>query len=171
LTVRDPPPPGTGAEPGEQGPDEHGPYLAAKIAVEGDEVTDPERESEHPLTNRDEGKDAVDEMGGQIGHATGSAGRTETAPLAGKSDQDVPSTGRAVDAGKPVSKDAAGEEVPELADHEERESRTGRIGIDPGEKGLQILGENAIENGSLRSSAAVGGTGGARRSLEPHGIR
>lgn len=121
--------------------------------VVGDAVAQVVGQAQDPLAQGSVGHDAVDEVGGQAGHALATAGGAEAAALAGEGDEAVVTAAVAVHAGEAVGEDAAVEEGAQLAAHEARKTALGSGG--GGEEGLQVLLQRAVERGGLGLAAAV----------------
>ena len=114
-----------------------------------------EGEREDPLSHGDAGEDAVDEMGGKIGHPSGAAGRAEAAALATVRDELVLAAVSAVDAREAADEETAVEERAQFSFDEGRKPRSRGVGLHRGEDGLEVLGEDAVEHRAPRLAPAV----------------
>src|SRR5207248_9295469 len=87
-------------------------------SVAGEEETRPARQREDPLAGGYVREHAVHEVGRSPLRAAGSAGRTESAALAGEGDQHLVAAGGATHAGKAMRENAAGGVAAEFGDDE-----------------------------------------------------
>jgi hypothetical protein len=170
------PPPLAGAatQRCEQGPEEEVQDLAGEACVVGHAIAERKGEREHPLAHGDLGKDAVDEVGGGVGHAPPRAGGAEAA-LAREGDQTVVAAFVAVQAEEAMSQHAAFEIGAERALDE-----TGNGMVTPtsaGQEGLELRLDDAVEDALLGTTSlvalllatAAGVTGmGSRRCERAH---
>ena len=136
----------------EQGPQEQVQDLAGEACVVGHAVAERKREREHPLAHGDLGKDAIDEVGGGVGHAPPSAGGAKAA-LAREGDQAVVAALVAVQAEEAMSQHAAFEIGAELALDE-----TGNGMATPassGQEGLELRLDDAVKDALLGTTSLV----------------
>ena len=175
LTAAHPPPlAGAAAQRCEQSPEEEVQDLAGEGGVVGHAVAEREGEREHPLAHGDLGKNAVDEMGGGVGHAPSGTGGTE-ASLTREGDQTVVAAFVAVQTEEAMSQHAALEIGAELALDETGHRSPPRLRA--GQEGLEFRLDDAIEDAllgtarlvSILLAAAVRATGmGSRRCERAH---
>jgi hypothetical protein len=92
--------------------------------VEVGRVAEWERHGEHPLADRDFGKDSIHEVSRRVCHAPSRARRARAAPFAGKGQQAVVATTVAVQPQEPMSEYAALEVGAKLSFDERRDGRS-----------------------------------------------
>jgi len=95
----------------------------------------------------------VDQVGGGLDHASGAAGGTEAALLAGKGHEQFVPTAIALHADEAVLHAAAGEVTTELVEHE-RGQRTLAFGK-PTLEGREVLLDEAIQDGFFFRAMAL----------------
>src|SRR5947199_8462788 len=83
-------------------PDENIQDIAQQTGVVGQAVAQCKWNRQHPLPDRNHGKDVVDEMRGRLRHASSPTRRTPAAPAAGKRNKAVVPARIAVDTYKPA---------------------------------------------------------------------
>jgi hypothetical protein len=89
------------------GPHEDAQGGIVNLVIALQEVTHPLGHRQHPLPNRQMGKDVVRQVGRCLDHAPRVAGGADRAPLAGKGDQEIVAAVAATGARKAMRKDAA----------------------------------------------------------------
>jgi len=97
----------------------HGP---AQIVVPRQEVPDPVRYTQHPLTYRHVWEHVIHQMRGPLGHPAPAAARAETAPFAGKSNQAIHAAAVAPKPGEPPGQPPTPEERLKLLLDEARQA-------------------------------------------------
>jgi hypothetical protein len=80
----------------------------------GQEGTDPLRQGEHPLSERQRWQHVIGEMGGHLHHAAGITGRADATALARERHEALGGARVAADAGEVMGEDAAAEIGPEV---------------------------------------------------------
>ena len=128
---------------------------------------------QHPLAHRQGWEDVIDPVGGGLGHAPGVARGADAAALAGEGHEEIVAALATACAGEAIGQDAALQVASEFALH----IAGYRVPIAvarPCEVGLQVLLDEAVEDGLLGAATGVGSgsaslwvgghTGGATRS-------
>jgi hypothetical protein len=135
------------------GMDEDAQHLAAELLVEGEAVAEGEGKREHVLAYRSLGQDAVDQVRRGVGNAAGSARWAKGPRLAGKGHQSLTAALLAPNAEKAVGEDSTGEEGAELLLDEAGYHAALIAGR--GEKGLEVMLKDAVEDGGLGRAPLV----------------
>ena len=128
-------------------------HLARELRVVRAAVAKWIGEREHPLPDRHHGKDAIDEMRSGVGHPAAATGRAEAAPLAREGHEAIVAAVVAVQAKKAVGEDAAAQEGAEIVLDEVR--RGALASPRPGEEGLDLLADDAVQERLLRRARCV----------------
>jgi hypothetical protein len=102
------------------------------------------REGEHPLAVGDVGKNLVDEVRGEVGHASAATGRAEATSFAREGDELVRLAAGAPHAREAEGEQATGEVALELAAHEARQA----VVIE--QEGGEVLAQDAVQSAVLR---------------------
>ena len=122
--------------------------------VIGQAVAQVDGKREDPLAHWDIREDPIDEMGGGVGHAPAAAGTADSTTLTRVSDDPILATRLAVNPKKAPREHAAVEEGAQFAFDE-----TGHGAVTvalPGEEGLEVGGDDAVERVCLRVTGTVG---------------
>ena len=120
------------------------------------EVAEPFRHREHPLSDRNRRDHVVGEVSGGGHHAPGVAGRADALALAGEGDQEVMPAAVAASVGAAVRENHAAQIGPEAGLDEVRHALAQWICLlGPGEEGLQVSADSAVEAGVLRPAPVV----------------
>jgi hypothetical protein len=135
--------------PAEDGPDEDVADAAAELAIEGQEVAQPDRDREYPLSHGNPWYHAIDEVRCTVRHPAASTGRTETPALAREGDQGVLAAGGAVDPSEAVGQDSAAQVGAELLLHEIGEPPASSQLLGLVEESLQGLLDDLIQESLL----------------------
>ena len=101
----------------------------------------------------------VDQMGRGVGHAPAPARGAEAATLARERHEGVAPAGCAVHAHEAVSQEAALEKAAQLAPAEEGQAEA-RVSVELGQKGLEVVAHELVEERRLRRTPAVAGEAG-----------
>jgi hypothetical protein len=118
---------------------------------------------EHPVENeRVEVRIQVDRRSEALGERDGTGVALRDSPLAGGGAEPGEEGSQEDGADLPTELAIEGDEIADSKG--KRQHPLARV--DPGQEGLQMLGENAVENGVLRSAPSVADAGKARRSPE-----
>jgi hypothetical protein len=125
------------------------------LAVIGEQVAEGRRKGDDPHADGEGRKDGVGEEGRGVVHASGRAGRTEAAALAGPGDQPLLVARAAPDPGGAMLGHAATQEALELVADEARHGSV--FGVALGEKGREVSVEDPVENRVAGISGAVAG--------------
>src|SRR5437016_7082967 len=122
--------------------------ITQQTGVVGQAVAQRKWNRQHPLPDRNHGKDVVDEMRGRLRHASSPTRRTPAAPAAGKRNKAVVPARIAVDTYKPAGRNnTAGQVVPELAFHKRRNRPLPFLLTS--EERFQLFGDDSIEDSCL----------------------
>jgi hypothetical protein len=143
--------------------DEDASERAGDVGPERGELTELEREREHPLSHGDGGEDAIDEVRGGVRPAASSAARADAAALATEGDEEIPTAVVAMESQEAVGEEAAGEVIAErLLDVARQTARVVLAGMI--EEGLEIVADDRVEDGVGRAARdiACGGLPSAR---------
>jgi len=92
----------------------------------------------------------------ELGHPPPAARWAEAPAFAGECDQHFAKTVAAAEAREPARHHAAGEKFPQLAFDERRDTITAAAPARFGEKGLEVLADDAAEQALFRMAANVG---------------
>jgi hypothetical protein len=111
---------------------------------------------EHELTHGHVGQDAIDQVGGGVGHAPAGAARAEAAALAREGHEQVAAARVAMAAREAIREDATAQVLAEFALDVARQRRGVRLAR-VREEGLERLAHHAVEDGLGRLSRLVGG--------------
>ena len=133
--------------------DEDAQHLTAELLVEGEAVAEGEGKRQHVLAYRSLGQDAVDQVRGGVGHAAGSARRAKSTALTRVGYQPLAAAVVAAHAEKAPAEKAAVEEGAQLALDEAGDDAALIAG--EGEKGLEVVLHDAVENAGLRRAPLV----------------
>ncbi len=136
----------------EQRPCEHPQDGTAQAVVVDEPIAQSVRERQHPLPNWQAAEHAVDEVSGQLTHATAAARRADAA-LAGEGDQDLPRATVAAKASKAPRHRAAGEQLEQLTFDEPRQALAATAQARLGQEGFEVLSNHLVQ-GRLNGLAA-----------------
>ena len=128
---------------------------SAQVVTPRQQVAQPMREREHPLSYGNVGEDVVDEMRGAFGHAPPATTRTEPAPFTGERHEPL---GRAVPATEPreaPGQEATPQERPELVFHEPGEAMAVARPRGVVEEVLDVIPYHCVDGGGTRIARRV----------------
>jgi len=177
-TVRHAVPARAGAQPAQHGAHVDGDDRTAQVVVPRQLVTNAVRQAQDPLPHGYVGEDAIDQMGGPLGHPATAAARTEAAPLTGKWNKPVEATVTAAKPREPAGEPSTLKEIPELLLDKAGQpfpiAQTGGLRA----KGLEVIAHDLVER-TLRGTPRFVARGGsdhadlhrARTANDPKGNR
>ena len=134
---------------------------SGETGVERQQVTQADRQRQHPLADGDPWQDPVHQVGRRIRHAAPQARRTEAAAFSRERDQPVGSAPVAMHPDEPVPEVAADQEGAELAFDERRQRPVPIAGLL--EEPVQSLCDDAVQGGGLGVPRYVDGLGDRSR--------
>ena len=136
------------------------PSAGQDVGAERGKAAKLERERENPLAHRHLGEDAVDEVGGGVGHASAAA-RADASTLARKGDEEIVAARVAMEAEEALGEHAAREVGTEgLLDVPRQSALIALTGVD--EECFEVVVHDRVEDRLRRPTRSVGVLGRAR---------
>ena|SRR5437870_4023860 len=145
------------AEEPEHCADGHAADRAAQVMIPRQQVPQPMRQAQHPLTHWHIGPDVIDQMRSSLRHAAATTARAEPAALAREGDESIETAGRAAKAREAAGQTAAAEEVAKLLLHEAREALAVAQRRRFRAEGLEMVSDDSVQDGGRGIARRVGG--------------
>ena len=141
--------------------DEDAAERTGDVGAERGKAAKLERERENPLAHRHRREDAVDDVGGGVGHATRGAARADASTLAREGDEKIAVTRVAMETEESVGEHAAREVGTEgLLDVPRQSALVALTGVD--EECFEVVAHDRVEDRLRRPTRSVGVLGRAR---------